>query len=55
MKISSKKELQQIVFNIDFKDFMIVYKKCATKPHSFLVINMNILKVKKYCLLIKEK
>ena len=41
MKISNKRELQQIVLNhssdIDFKDFMKIYKKCTTKPYSFLV------------------
>ena len=42
MKIQNKRELQQIVFNhssdIDFKDFMNIYKKCTAKPYSFLVI-----------------
>ena len=41
MKTSNKRELQQIVFNhssdIDFKDFMDLYKKCTAKPYSFLV------------------
>ena len=41
MKIPSKQEIQQIQFNhssdIDFKYFMKVYKKCATKPYSSLV------------------
>ena len=41
MKIPSKRELQQIALNhssdIDFKDFMNIYKKCTTKPYSFLV------------------
>ena len=115
-KIPNKRELQQIAFNdswdIDFRDFMNLYKKCTAKPYSFLVndatlasdipsrfrgnvseriwkgnswqlitrlelkkcnmiltekqqkyqhyyleklINMNILQVKKYCLLIKDK
>ena len=35
MKIPNKRELQQIAFNhssdIDFKDFMNLYKKCAEK------------------------
>ena len=39
MKIPNKKELQQIVLNhssdIDFKDFMNIYKKFTTKPYSF--------------------
>ena len=41
MKISNKRELQQIALNhpsdIDFKDFMKVYKKCTAEPYSFLV------------------
>ena len=41
MKISNKRELQQIVLNqssdIDFKDFMQIYKKYTTEPYSFLV------------------
>ena len=42
MKILNKRELQQIGFNylsdIDFQDFMNLYKKCTPKPYSFLVI-----------------
>ena len=38
MKIPNKRELQQIEFNhssdIQFKDFMNLYKKCAAKPNS---------------------
>ena len=41
MKISNKRELQQIALNhssdIDFKDFMQIYKKCTTEPYAFLV------------------
>ena len=41
MKISNKRELQQIVLNhssdIDFKDFIKIYKKCTDEPYSFLV------------------
>ena len=41
MKISDKRELQQIALNhssyIEFKDFIRVYKKCTTEPYSFLV------------------
>ena len=63
MKIPNKRELQQIALNIssdiDFKDFMNIYKKCTTEPYSFLandttkndqvkLINMNMLQVKKY-------
>ena len=41
MKIPSKRELQQIALNhssdIDFKDFMKIYKKFTAEPYSFLV------------------
>ena len=40
MKILNTRELGQIPFNhlldIDFKDFMNLYKKYTAKPHSFL-------------------
>ena len=46
MKISNKQELQQIAFNnssdIEFKDFMNLYKKCTKKPYSFLVIDATL-------------
>ena len=42
-KILNKRELQQTVCNhsidIDFKDFMNLYKKCTAKRYSFLVID----------------
>ena len=41
MKIPNKRELQQTALNhssdIDFKDFMKIYKKCPKEPYSFLV------------------
>ena len=41
MKIPNKRELQQTALNnssdIDFKDFMNIYKKCTAEPYSFLV------------------
>ena len=41
MKIPNKRELQQIYFNlssdIDFQDFIKIYKKCTTEPYSFSV------------------
>ena len=41
MKISNKRELQQIGLNyssdIDFKDFIKIYKKCTAESYSFLV------------------
>ena len=40
MKISSKRELQQIAVNhssdVDFKGFIKIYKKCTAEPYSFL-------------------
>ena len=41
IKIPNKRELQQIDINhssdIDFKNFITIYKKCTDKPYSFLV------------------
>ena len=41
MKIPNKRELHQITLShssdIDFKDFMKIYKKCTAEPYSFLV------------------
>ena len=41
MKIPNKRELQQIAIShssdIDFKDFINIYKKCTDEPYSFLV------------------
>ena len=41
LKIPNKRELQQIAlnhsFDIDFKAFMKIFKKCTAKPYSFLV------------------
>ena len=41
MKIPNKRELQQIALNhssdIDFEDFINIYKKCTAEPFSFLV------------------
>ena len=46
MKIPNKRELQQITFNhssdIDFKDFINLYKKCNAKPYYFLVIDATL-------------
>ena len=43
MKILNKYELEQIAYNhlsdIDFKDFMNLYKKCTAKPYFFLAID----------------
>ena len=41
MKIPNKREIQQIALNhssdIDFIDFIRIYKKCTTEPYSFLI------------------
>ena len=46
MKIPNKRELQQIAFNhssdIDFQDFVNLYKICTAKPYSFLVIDASL-------------
>ena len=46
IKFQNKRELQHIVFNhswdIDFQDFMNLYKKCTTKPYSFLVVDATL-------------
>ena len=43
MKISNKRELQNIATNhpadIDYKDFMNIYRKCTRNPHPFLTID----------------
>ena len=47
MKIPNKRELQQIALNhssdIDFEDFMKIYKKHTAKPYSFLVNDTTLL------------
>ena len=46
MKIPNKRELQQTASNhlsdIDFQDFLNLYKKCTAKPYSFLVIDTTL-------------
>ena len=46
MKIPNKQELHKITFNhssnIDFKDFMNLYKKCTAKLNSVLVIDATL-------------
>ena len=46
MKFPNKRELQQIAFNhlsdIDFQDFMTLYKECTAKRYSFLVIDTTL-------------
>ena len=40
MKINNRKELQNIAINhsadIDYKDFMKIYRECTREPYSFL-------------------
>ena len=46
MKIPNKQQLQQIALNhssdIDFKNFMNLYKKCTAKSYPFLVIDATL-------------
>ena len=46
MKISNKRELQQIAINhssdINTKDFIEIYRKCTDKPYSLLVIDTTL-------------
>ena len=42
VKIPHKKELGLISSDIDFKDFMDLYKNCTSKPYSFLVIDATV-------------
>ena len=43
MKINNRKELQNIAINhsadIDYNNFVRVYRECTRKPYSFLTIN----------------
>ena len=46
MKILNKQELQQMAFNhsldIDFEEFLKLYKKCTAKPYSFLMTDTTL-------------
>ena len=46
LKILNEWELQQIAFNhssdIEFTNFMNLYKKCTRKPYSFVVIDITL-------------
>ena len=46
MKINSKKELQSIAINlsadIDYKDFMKIYREYTRKPYFFLTIHTTL-------------
>ena len=46
MKINSKRELQNIAINhsadIDYKDFIKIYRECTKEPYSFLTIDTTL-------------
>ena len=46
MKIHNKRELQQIAINhladIDYKDFMKIYRNCTKEPYSFLTTDTTL-------------
>ena len=46
MKINNKRELQNIAFNhsanIDYQDFMKIYRECTREPYSFLTIDTTL-------------
>ena len=46
MKINNKKELQNIAINhsadIDFKDFIKIYKECIKEPYNVLTIDTTL-------------
>ena len=45
MNITEKTELQETAFNhsldINFRDFMNIYKKCTPKPYSYLLVDIT--------------
>ena len=46
MRINNKRELQNIATNhsadIDYKNFMKIYRECTRDPHSFLTIDTTL-------------
>ena len=46
MKINNKRELQNIAINhsvdIDYKDFLKIYRECTRKPFNFLTIDSTL-------------
>ena len=46
MKINNRKELQSIAINhsadIDYKDFMKIYRECTKEPFKFLAIDTTL-------------
>ena len=55
MKINNRKDLQQIAIdhsaNIDYKDFLNIYRTCTKEPYSFLTIDVHnpTMKFRKNC------
>ena len=47
MRIHNRKELQKIAFNhsvdVDYKDFMKIYRNCTKESYSFLTIDTTLL------------
>ena len=46
MKINNKRELQNIEINdsanIDYQDFMKIYRECTKEPYTFLTIDTTL-------------
>ena len=46
MKINNKRELQNVVINhsadIDYNDFMKIYRECTKEPFNFLAIDTTL-------------
>ena len=46
LEIHNKRDLQNIVINhsvdVDYKDFMRIYRKCISEPYSFLTIDITL-------------
>ena len=43
MKIHNKRELNNVATNdIDYKNFMKIYRKCTSEPYSFLTIDTTL-------------
>ena len=64
MKINNKRELQNIAINhsadIDYKDFIKMYRECTTEPYNFLTIDTtlpstNTLRFRKNLLILHKK
>ena len=47
MKINNKRELQNIAINhsadIEYQDFIKIYRECTKEPYSFLTIDTTLL------------